>query len=111
MKKFSTCILDQDVPEEDVEVTQEDVVSQEKEQVDEGYSGSLFSFNFLNEEGHISPSKEFEDQKLLEQNNFHNFFVPGDNIFGSPSPSPDMSSQMRGEEKHSSPIKQQAQST
>lgn len=30
MKKFSTCILDQDVPEEDVEATQEDVVSQEK---------------------------------------------------------------------------------
>jgi hypothetical protein len=27
MKKFSTCILDQDVPEEDVEVTQEDAVS------------------------------------------------------------------------------------
>lgn len=32
MKKFSTCILDQDVPEEDVEGTQEDAVSQDKDQ-------------------------------------------------------------------------------
>lgn len=51
MKKFSTCILDQDVPEEDIEVTQEDAVSQEKDQDDEAQYGSLFSFNFLNEEG------------------------------------------------------------
>lgn len=66
MKKFSTCILDQHVPEEDVEATQEDVLSQEKEQADEGYSGSLFSFNFLNEEGQISASKEFDEQRLQE---------------------------------------------
>lgn len=53
MKKFSTCIIDQDVPEEDVEATQEDAASQDKDQVDDVQSGSLFSFNFLNEEGQI----------------------------------------------------------
>jgi len=35
MKKFSTCIIDQDVPEEDVEATQEDAASQDKDQVDD----------------------------------------------------------------------------
>ena len=35
MKKFSTCVLDQDVPEEDVEGTQDDAVSQEKDETDE----------------------------------------------------------------------------
>jgi hypothetical protein len=61
MKKLSTCILDQDVPEEDVEATQEDAASQEKEQVDEAYSGSLFSFNFLNEEGNLTPNKGLDE--------------------------------------------------
>jgi hypothetical protein len=66
MKKFSTCILDQNVPEEDIEATQEDAVSQENEEVVEGYSGSLFSFNFLNEEGHILQNKGFEEPQLHE---------------------------------------------
>lgn len=35
MKKFSTCVLEQDVPEEDIEATQEDGVSQDKDQVED----------------------------------------------------------------------------
>lgn len=112
MKKFSTCILDQDVPEEDVEVTQEDAVSQEKDDPEEPQTGSLFSFNFLNDEAQIPQTDSLEAQSLDEQNNFHNFFVPNDKIFGSPSQSPDLSSQMTGVDKNdNSPIKHQAQST
>jgi hypothetical protein len=59
MKKFSTRILDQVLPEEDVEATQEDNQSHEKFQ-DEGFSGSLFSFNFLNDEGPISSNKDYD---------------------------------------------------
>ena len=79
------------MPEEDVEATQEDAVSQDKDQVEEAYTGSLFSFNFLNEEGQLTPSKGVDEQKLDEQNNFHNFFITNDKIFGSPTPSPDVS--------------------
>ena len=64
-------------------------------------NSSLFSFNFLNDEGPSAPAQK-EEQKSAspsemvndfeQQNNFHNFFVMNDKIFGSPSPSPDMSS-------------------
>lgn len=58
MQKFSTNILDQDVPEEDIEVTQEEDQSssghkEEAANEPDQYMNSLFSFNFLNEE--ISP--------------------------------------------------------
>lgn len=74
MQKFSTCVLDQDVPEEDIEVTQEEdqlssgnqenqvnITNNQDQNEPEHYQNSLFSFNFLNDENSNSPKPKEHD--------------------------------------------------
>ena len=64
MQKFSTNILEQDVPEEEVEATQEEDQSSFGHKDDpnsEPVINSLFSFNFLNED--VSPKSSSGNQK------------------------------------------------
>ena len=63
MQKFSTNILEQDVPEEEVEATQEEDQSSfghKDDAATEPVINSLFSFNFLNED--VSPKSSSANQ-------------------------------------------------